>query len=145
MIELELAVRLGGGSSPLAITGVAPALDVVDCRIDAYDVNGADMVADAAFAGFAVLGPWTPADHVPDVPGGALEGPTGRIAGDASAVAGGIEAALAGVAADWAARGRPLAPDTVVLTGAWAPPLPLAAGRWRGALKGLGEVVVNVG
>jgi 2-keto-4-pentenoate hydratase len=152
-VEAEVALVLER-DLPAADTGVAdviratafclPALEIVDSRIQAWDIKLADTIADNASSGLFVLG---------DSPVG-LSGLDLRLAGmvmerGTETVSLGVGAACLGNplnAAAWLARtmarvGRPLKAGDILMTGALGPMVAASAGDvFNAQIGGLGSV-----
>lgn len=153
-IESEIAVRMGqdlavGVQPPSleqvahSIADVAVALELVDDRNASYDpLDAAWLVADNAWNGGIVLGPWQPAP--PD-----LGGRAGRLTVDGVVVDQGLVgtgaahpfASVAWLAAALAARGGQLRRGDIVMTGSIVGTrFPARTEHWRFEVDGLGEV-----
>ena len=127
---------------------VAAALEIVDSRIDGWDITFADPVADNASSAMYVLGPQrTPLDglDLTQVRMSLVDG-SGETVSDGTGTAclgDPVEAVL------WLARvcrdlGSPLHAGEVVLSGALGPMVPVAAGsRYTATLSTLGTVSVG--
>jgi 2-oxo-3-hexenedioate decarboxylase/2-keto-4-pentenoate hydratase len=152
LIGAELAGPGLGVADVLAATeGVAAAIEVIDSRVADWRIQIADTIADNASCGHVVIGEWRALEDldlaavagrmtVRDA-GGAEETVEGR--GDA--VLGHPAAAIA-----WLARaldefgGGTIAAGDVVIPGAFARALPVAAGAVaEAAVEGIGEVRVS--
>ncbi|MDP3139049.1 MAG: fumarylacetoacetate hydrolase family protein [Burkholderiaceae bacterium] len=153
-IESEIAVRMGQdlpiGKQPptlqqvaASIADVAVALELVDDRHASYDpLDAAWLVADNAWNGGIVLGPWRPAP--PD-----LGGRAGRLTVDGVVVDQGHVgtdgahpfASVAWLAAALAVRGQQLRRGDIVMTGSiLGTRFPARTEHWRFEVDGLGEV-----
>jgi 2-keto-4-pentenoate hydratase len=152
-IEAEIAFMLDndldgpdiGPQEVLAATGaVAAALEIVDSRIEGWDISIVDTVADNASSGLFTVG----AEHRP--PGGLdLAGCPMRLRRGEEQVSTGSGAACLGhpaTAVAWlasAARsyGQPLRAGEIVLSGALGPMVPVRAGdRFTADIGGVGRV-----
>jgi 2-keto-4-pentenoate hydratase len=153
-VEGEIAFRL---ARPLhgavtiddvldATEAVAPALEVIDSRIADWRIAIADTIADNASSGHVVLGAWRPLAGL-DLAGVELELIAGgeRVAGRGDAVLGHPAAAVAWLARALAEHGgEAIAAGEIVIPGAMARALPIAAGdAVRARLTGLGEVTMT--
>jgi 2-keto-4-pentenoate hydratase len=155
-VEAEVAFVLGAdlADGPLdaeqvrgAVASAVAALEIVDSRIDGWDITFGDTVADNASSGLFVLGGRRVglAEFEP------VEA-TMRMYLDDELVSQGTGAACLGdplVALAWLARtarelGEPLRAGQVVLSGALGPMVPVSAGaRVRAEISGLGSVTAT--
>lgn len=151
-IEAEIAFVLGEDLDvPIttrvvrdAITYAMPALEIVDSRIEAWDITIVDTIADNASSGLFVLGDeQVPLDEL-DLPAIAV-----RLEADGETVSTGSGADCMGnplTAATWLAEtsrryGSPLRARDIILSGALGPVVPIAAGSdIRAEMVGLGTV-----
>jgi 2-oxopent-4-enoate hydratase len=157
-IEAEIAFVLDrdldgpdiGPEDVLAATGaVAAALEIVDSRIDGWDISIVDTVADNASAGLFTLGQ----DRRP--PGGLdLAGCPMLLRRGAEEVSRGTGAASLGhpaIAVAWLANtarsyGRPLRSGEIVLSGSLGPIVPVVSGdEFTAEIGGLGRVTAVFG
>ncbi|MER6668663.1 fumarylacetoacetate hydrolase family protein [Amycolatopsis japonica] len=123
---------------------VLPAIEIVDSRIDAWDLSIVDTVADNASSGAVVLGctPFSSTGRDLAATGMALELDGEPVSSGAGhACLGSPVAAVAWLARELAAREQPLRAGDVVMSGALGPMAPVTGGgRFRLRLDGLGEV-----
>lgn len=152
-IEAEIALILGSdldiaqpslGDLVNAVAYVAPALEIVDSRIESWNIRIVDTVADNASAGlFVIGGPLRSLDGID------LRGATMEMFRNGESVSKGAGAACLGHplnAALWLVgeltrRGRPLKAGDIVLTGALGPMVPVAPGdEFNAVITGLGSV-----
>jgi 2-keto-4-pentenoate hydratase len=153
-VEAEIAFRL---AMPLAGTDVtreqavaaigevAPALEIIDCRIADWRVTIVDTIADNAAAAAAVVGRWVPLGDV-DLAGEAmvLTAADAQVEGRGEAVLEHPAEAAAWLARALAEFGEGLAAGDVVLTGAMARALPVVPGTHAHAhFSTLGDVSVS--
>jgi 2-keto-4-pentenoate hydratase len=157
-IEAEVAFVLArdldgadiGPDDVLAATGsVAAALEIVDSRIEDWDISIADTVADNASSGLFMLGPERRPPGSLDLAACQM-----RLWRGAEEVSSGSGAACLGhpaIAVAWlasAARscGEPIRAGQIVLSGALGPMVPVAAGdRFTADIGGLGRVAAWFG
>jgi 2-keto-4-pentenoate hydratase len=151
--EAEIAVRLGAdlidgdlddAQIRAAVAGVAAALEIVDSRVQNWDIQITDTVADNASSGLYVIADnWLTLDEVEPID------VTMRMYVDDELVSEGNGAACLGdplIALGWLARtareyGQPLLAGQVVLTGALGPMVPSPPGSVvRAELSTLGTV-----
>jgi 2-keto-4-pentenoate hydratase len=127
-----------------AVESAVAAIEIVDSRIAQWNISFADTVADNGSSAFFVLG----ADHKPLTGldlyscGMVLE-VNGKVAslGAGAACLGHPLNALAWLARTLAAKGEPLMPGDIVLTGALGPMVPLTPGdHVEATIGGLGSV-----
>jgi 2-keto-4-pentenoate hydratase len=127
-----------------AVRAVAPAIEIVDSRIEAWKITFADTVADNGSSSFFVLGDETGFAANLDLYacGMVLElnGATASVGAGAACLGHPL------IAAQWlartlATRGEPIREGDIVLTGALGPMVPLSAGdHVRVTIGGLGRV-----
>jgi 2-keto-4-pentenoate hydratase len=152
-VEAEVALILGHAISGAnvdeadvvdAVASVAPAIEVVDSRIEGWAANAVDLVADAGAAAAVVLGEpvrFTGADSLPQTC--VLHHGRQVHAGTAGAVQGGVLGSLAWLARHLAASGRGLEAGDVVMAGTWTTPQPVERPiRTRADFGPLGSVEV---
>jgi 2-keto-4-pentenoate hydratase len=155
-VEAEVAFVLGAdlADGPLdaeqvrgAVASAVAALEIVDSRIDGWDITFGDTVADNASSGLFVLG-----ERRVGLAGFEPVEATMRMYLDDELVSEGTGAACLGdplVALSWLARtardlGEPLRAGQVVLSGALGPMVPVSAGaRVRAEISGLGSVTAT--
>lgn len=163
--EVEVAMRiarplpLAGGPDALllaAVEAIAPAIEIVDCRISGWEVTLAQAIADNMSGAYAVIGAWREPTAL-DVElatararlstavltgAPAVCAPDARtVAGRGAAVLGHPVRALAWLDRALRRHGERLRPGDLVLTGALAPPLPFEPGcRIDAEIDGLGAV-----
>ncbi|HEV7652074.1 MAG TPA: fumarylacetoacetate hydrolase family protein [Actinophytocola sp.] len=155
-IEAEVAFVLahdldGPDTGPAAVAAatahVVAALEIVDSRIEGWDIGIVDTVADNASSGLFVLGT-TP------VPLGGIDLPRCEMtmrrgtevvsAGTGAACLGDPLAAVAWLASTARRLGDPLRAGEIVLSGALGPVVPVAPGdEFHAEITGLGEVAVT--
>jgi 2-keto-4-pentenoate hydratase len=157
-VEAEIAFILGHDLSDerlttadvlTAIAWVVPALEIVDSRIEAWDITIADTIADNASSGLFVLGhDMRRLDSIDIVGCGMTLECNGELVSSGAGVAclgSPINAAL------WLARvmvkaGRPLRRGDVVLSGALGPMVSAKPGAsFEARIQGLGSVRVTFG
>ena len=141
--EAEVAFLLGDDLAP---THAAAALEIVDSRIDGWDITFTDTVADNASSGLYVVGGWTPiADVVPkDVTMRLWVDDVLASTGDGAACLGDPLTALDWLAATASTFGDPLRPGQVVLSGALGPMVSTPPGTHiRAEVDGLGTVTAR--
>jgi 2-keto-4-pentenoate hydratase len=154
-VEAEIAFVLGrdlvygpiNASSVVSATEyVLPAIEIVDSRIANWDIELADTIADNASSGAFVLGarPTRLADVDLAAAGMRLDR-KGQVlsTGAGAACLGDPVAAVVWLAQTLAGLGHPLRAGDVVLSGALGPVVPVAAGSYRAAISGLGEVTAT--
>ncbi|MEU3983503.1 fumarylacetoacetate hydrolase family protein [Streptomyces sp. NPDC026672] len=137
-VEPEVAFLVRGGE----VTGVAPALEVIDSRYRDFRFNLVDVVADNTSAAAYVIGPWRPAGTdvanrgvVLEIDGHVVE------TGSTAAVLGAPLRAVATTARLAADIGLALPDETVVLAGAATAAVPLTPGTTVEArISALGRV-----
>lgn len=126
---------------------VLPAIEIVDSRIAGWDIRITDTIADNASAGAFVLGttPYSPMGLDLTELGMVLEhGGQPVSTGAGVACLNSPVAAVAWLAREVSARGDHLRAGEVVLSGALGPMVSVqAAGRYRLAIAGLGDVEVT--
>ncbi|HEX6347385.1 2-keto-4-pentenoate hydratase [Umezawaea sp.] len=136
--------EIGPAEVAAATDHVVAALEVVDSRIEGWDIGILDTVADNASSGLFVLG----SGPVP-LDGLDLAACTMTMSRDDEVVSTGTGAdclgdpllAVAWLAATARDRGRPLRRGEVVLSGALGPMVPVIPGdRFRAEISGLGDV-----
>ncbi|WP_460073099.1 2-keto-4-pentenoate hydratase [Streptomyces sp. YKOK-I1] len=155
-VEAEVALVLGGDlthrdctvADVLRATDFAlPALEIVDSRVEGWDISITDTIADNASSGLFVLG-----GPVRPLAGLDLRGVTMSLSRGGTRVSTGSGADCLGSplnAAVWlastlAAMGDPLRAGDIVLTGALGPMAPAAPGdTFRADITGLGSVSVR--
>ena len=157
-VEAEIAFVLGrdlavGEPTPAdvlrAVDCALPAIEIVDSRIDGWQVGIVDTVADNASSGLFVLG--TTPRRLDDpgldlrLAGMVLEHHGEPVAfGAGAACLGHPLHALRWLAATMVLAGRPLAAGDVVLSGALGPMVPASPGdRFEARISGLGSVGVG--
>jgi 2-keto-4-pentenoate hydratase len=132
-----------------AIAWVVPALEIVDSRIEAWDIRITDTIADNASSGLFVLGHDMRRLDSIDVIGCGME-----LECNSELVATGAGVACLGSpinASLWLARvrvkaGRPLRRGDIVLSGALGPMVPAKPGTaFEARIQGLGSVRVTFG
>jgi 2-keto-4-pentenoate hydratase len=127
-----------------AVSHVAPALEIVDSRIDAWDISIVDTVADNASSAYYVLGATQlPLDDYSPVDATMSMSIDGEVVstGNGAACLGDPVNALVWVAETAARLGKPLRAGEVVLSGALGPMVPLRPGaRVEATISGLGTV-----
>ncbi|MCT1436677.1 2-keto-4-pentenoate hydratase [Brachybacterium paraconglomeratum] len=127
-----------------AVGHVAPALEIVDSRVEDWDISILDTVADNASSGLFVLGEArVPLEEIDPVAVEMSLERNGEIAstGTGAACLGDPRAALRWVAETAARLGRPLRAGEIVLSGALGPMVPFRPGDSVSAvLTGLGGV-----
>ena len=155
-IEAEVAFVLAADIDDLdpsletvaaAIGFARPAFEIVDSRIEGWDITMADTVADNASSGLFVLG-----EAELPLAGLDLVGIQMTLTEDGETASSGTGAACLGsplIALQWLAKvaagvGDPLRAGEVVLSGALGPMVPVKAGStYHATLTGLGEVSVT--
>jgi 2-keto-4-pentenoate hydratase len=132
-----------------AIAWVVPALEIVDSRIESWNIRITDTVADNASSGLFVLGHDMRRPDSIDLQGCGM-----ALECNGELVASGAGAACLGSpinATLWLARvmarvGRPLRAGDVVLSGALGPMVPVTTGNaFEARIEGLGSVRVRFG
>lgn len=152
-IEAEIAFVLASDLSGPAIgpeevlaatAALAPALEIVDSRVDGWDIDIVDTVADNASSGLFTLGAARRPPAGLDLTGCAMVmRRDGEVVstGSGSACLGNPLRAVAWLAATARDLGRPLRAGEVVLSGALGPMVPVAPGeRYDAEIEGLGAV-----
>lgn len=158
-VEAEVALVLGGdlddadpsaADVAAAVDSVHASLEIVDSRVDAWDITFVDTVADNASAGRYAMA----ADGVDGAALGALDlaavemtmTMNGEVAsqGTGAACLGSPLIAAAWLARTMAALGTPLRAGDVVLTGALGPMRPVSPGDVVAAsISGVGDISVR--
>jgi 2-keto-4-pentenoate hydratase len=132
-----------------AIEWAVPALEIVDSRIEGWNIRITDTVADNASSGLFVLGHEVRRLDAIDLPGCGM-----ALECNGELVSSGTGAACLGSPVNatlWLARvmakaGRPLKAGDVVLSGALGPMVPAKPGAaFEARIQGLGSVRVNFG
>jgi 2-keto-4-pentenoate hydratase len=152
-IEAEVAFVLArdldgpdiGPDDVLAATGsVAAALEIVDSRIDNWDISIVDTVADNASSGLFTLGPERRPPGSLDLaacPMRLWRGTAEVSSGSGAACLGHPAIAVAWLASAARSYGQPLRAGEIVLSGALGPMVPVRAGdRFTADIGGLGHV-----
>jgi 2-keto-4-pentenoate hydratase len=154
-VEAEVAFVLGSdlaAGSTLAdvlraTEFVLPALEIVDSRIENWDIRITDTVADNASSGAVVLGtvPKRPDDLDLAGLGMSLEHAGEPVStGVGAACLGSPAIAVAWLAQEVARRGNPLRAGEIVLAGAWGPMVSVTGpGTYVGRFESIGEVRVR--
>lgn len=153
-VEPEIALRLGRELSgaelsrdqvAAAVTGVAPALEIVDSRYRDFRFTFLDNTADNSSAAGVVLGEWQdPAGVSFESLRVTLSDGSQEFTGVSTAVMGSPLAAVSWLAAELARFGRSVPTGSVVLTGGMTAPLVLNPGsRVGGDFGWLGTVVIQ--
>jgi 2-oxo-3-hexenedioate decarboxylase len=146
-VEPEVAFRLTGrpGAFPVAVSAVAPALEVIDSRYTDFRFTLPDVIADNTSAAAFVVGPWRPVPAGVDNLGVLLE-VDGRVVqvGSTAAILGDPRRALEqGLALAATAGVRPRE-DWVFLAGAATAAVPLPAGAYvRAVVERLGTASLS--
>ena len=152
-IEAEIAFVLArdldiadpGPDDVLAATGaVVAALEIVDSRVDGWDISIVDTVADNASAGLFTLGEERRPPRGLDLaacPMRLRRNDEEVSSGTGAVCLGHPAAAVAWLAATARSYGQPLRAGEIVLSGALGPMVPVAAGmRFTAEIGGLGTV-----
>ena len=143
LAEELTAPEIGPADVLTATAALAPALEIVDSRIDAWNIDILDTVADNASAGLYTLGPQRPPDGL-DLTACAMtmwRGDEVVSTGSGAACLGNPLLAVAWLAGTARDLGRPLSAGEIVLSGALGPMVPVAAGdRYLAKIDGLGTV-----
>jgi 2-keto-4-pentenoate hydratase len=152
-IEAEVAFVLArdldapdiGPDDVLAATeSVAAALEIVDSRVDGWDISIVDTVADNASSGLFTLGPGRRPPGGLDLaacPMSLRRGDDEVSAGSGAACLGHPAVAVAWLAVTARSYGQPLRAGEIVLSGALGPMAPVRAGdRFTAEIGGLGQV-----
>lgn len=151
-VEAEVAFVLGADlDSPTthvadvlrATAFVLPAIEIVDSRVDGWDIRITDTIADNASSGAVVLGTTPRALDGFDLTelGMSLEFDRDPVStGSGAACLGSPVVAVAWLARAVARQGSPLRAGEVILSGALGPMAPVQPGVYRARLDGLGEV-----
>jgi 2-keto-4-pentenoate hydratase len=152
-IEAEVAFVLGrdldgpdlGPADVLAATSwLCPALEIVDSRIEGWDIDIVDTIADNASSGLFTLGPARRSPGEVDLaacPMRMWRSEELVSTGSGAACLGHPAAAVAWLAATAREHGRPLRAGDVVLSGALGPMVRVAPGdRFDAEIGGLGRV-----
>jgi 2-keto-4-pentenoate hydratase len=158
-VEAEVAFRLGRDVNPSdeaditvalvrdAIEVALPALEIVDSRIDQWDITFTDTVADNASSGLYVVGrDGRKLDELEprDVEMSLTINGEVRSSGDGAACLGDPLEALRWLAVQCHRFGDPLRSGQVVLSGALGPFVPFAAGdRVEASISGFGPLVAT--
>ncbi|MFC7494378.1 MULTISPECIES: 2-keto-4-pentenoate hydratase [unclassified Nocardioides] len=159
-VEPEVAFRLGSdldphaGGDPLdAVAEIAPALEVIDSRYQAFRFSLEDVVADNTSASRFVVGPWTPFDDararldLADLDVSLEIDGAVAAAGSTAAILGDPLEAMAAIRRMAAEHGLVMPAGTIVLAGAAteAVPLPTTPGAAVSAtVVGLGTVSLSI-
>jgi 2-keto-4-pentenoate hydratase len=152
-IEAEVAFVLArdldgpdiGPDDVIAATGsVSAALEIVDSRIDNWDISIVDTVADNASSGLFTLGPERRPPGLLDLaacPMRLWRGAQEVSSGSGAACLGHPAIAVAWLASAARSYGRPIRAGEIVLSGALGPMVPVRAGdRFTADIGGLGQV-----
>ncbi|MBX9896458.1 MAG: fumarylacetoacetate hydrolase family protein [Qipengyuania sp.] len=130
-----------------AIEWMAPAIEIVGSRVRDWQIQLVDTIADNASSGMFVVG----SDHRP-FDRAAADGLSMELLEDERMVSSGLASACLGspvTALTWLARkmavvGRPLAIGDLVLSGAFGPLAPIAAGhRYTLRMKGFADLWID--
>ena len=155
-IEPEIAFLLGSHLAGPGVTaddvleatsGIAPALEIIDSRIEDWRITLPDTVADNASSARFAVGPAQALDGLDLAAITATMEIDGQTAGEGrgDAVLGHPAAAVAWLANKLAEFGERLTAGEIVLPGAMCASVPLRAGSTVvGNFEGLGEVRLNV-
>lgn len=155
-IEAEIAFHLASGIDrkglsrddlAACIGWVAPAAEIVDSAIAAWDINIVDTIADNASCGGYVVGAWLSYARDLDLPGRQM-----RMTRGGEEISRGVGAASLGDplnALAWLADiavefGDPLRAGEVVLSGALGPMVPLTLGAYRIEIDGFAALDLTV-
>lgn len=130
-----------------AIAWMAPALEIVDSRVEHWDITIVDTIADNASSAYFVVGETRlgldaldPKDVAMTLQRDGVEVSTGT----GRDCLGDPVAALVWVAETAARLGRPLRAGEIVMSGALGPMVPIRAGeRYEAELTGLGSVSIS--
>ncbi|MEZ0164383.1 2-keto-4-pentenoate hydratase [Kineococcus sp. LSe6-4] len=146
VLDRDVTTAVDAGSVAAHVRAVLPALEIVDSRIEDWDITFVDTVADNASFGAAVLGPARPLDDLDltavrmTMTRDGAEVSTGR----GSDCLGSPLAALAWLAGTAIDLGDPLRAGEVVLSGALGPVVAARAGDvFRAVVTGVGDVEVT--
>lgn len=153
-VEPEVAFLLNkpltGPTTPMqamaAVEAIAPALEIIDSRYEAFKFNVQDVVADNASSTGFVIGPWCPPDTDLDNLGVIMEfnGRPVQI-GSTAAILGHPGRSLAAASRMTAEEGETLEAGWIVMAGGVTEASPLAAGiSVRNTVEGLGSVGFKV-
>jgi 2-keto-4-pentenoate hydratase len=145
VLEQDLDADRPTTADVIGATGyVLPAIEVVDSRIEGWDIALVDTVADNASSGAFVLGSSPRLLHQVDLPDlGMVLLHHGQVVstGAGAACLGSPVAAVVWLARTLAEQGSPLRAGEVVLSGALGPVVPVTApGAFTARLCGLGQV-----
>ncbi len=149
-VAFLLNAPLSGPVTPMqamaAVEAMAPALEIIDSRYEAFKFNLYDVVADNASSSGFVIGPWCPPDMDLDNLGVVMEcnGRPVQI-GSTAAILGHPGRSLAAASRMAAEYGETLEAGWVVMAGGVTEATPLAAGiSVRNTVEGLGSVGFHV-
>jgi 2-keto-4-pentenoate hydratase len=144
LAESLTAPEIGPADVLAATAALAPALEIVDSRIDGWNIDILDTVADNASAGLYTLGAARRAPDGLDLSRCAMtmwRGDEVVSTGSGAACLGSPLHAVAWLAATARDLGWPLRAGEIVLSGALGPTVPVAAGdRYLAKIDGLGTV-----
>ncbi|MDA0239122.1 MAG: fumarylacetoacetate hydrolase family protein [Proteobacteria bacterium] len=149
-VAFLLKKPLTGPTTPMqamaAVEAIAPALEIIDSRYEAFKFNVQDVVADNASSTGFVIGPWCPPDTDLDNLGGIMEfnGRPVQI-GSTAAILGHPGRSLAAASRMTAEEGETLEVGWIVMAGGVTEASPLSAGiSVRNSVEGLGSVGFKV-
>jgi 2-keto-4-pentenoate hydratase len=130
-----------------SIRAVAPAIEVIDSRIEGWQIKLVDTIADNASSAAVIIGqhiPWAEAPTLSEVDCALYRDHQLVAEGTGSAVMGDPLNALAWLARLLVAKGRRLRRDEVVIPGALTAAIPISTGATvRATFDGLGEVACS--
>lgn len=122
------------------VSGVAPALEVIDSRFSGFRFDLPRVVADNTSAAFFTVGRWSPLDALGHRAGVELWSNGARVAeGTTEAILGDPLRTLTRLASLGGRLGLRLPAGSIVLAGAATEAMPLAAGKIEVKVEGLGE------
>ncbi|KIQ14164.1 2-keto-4-pentenoate hydratase [Rhodococcus sp. MEB064] len=144
-LSADITTPIAAGQAPDFVERVMAAFEIVDSRIEGWDITLADTVADNASSGLFVLGDSVPRRDCPE-----LSTVEMTMAADGLQVSSGVGSdclgspweALAWLANTALTYGSGLRRGDVILSGALGPMVPVTPGStYRASITGIGDVI----